>query len=129
MKKQRLAHADFREGGVYSIWLGTFTDEEQMDEYLRGDFRRDFGFAVEEGYEPEYSASPTPRPIANLLKGFSGWKEFLPAAVEAAKSAGHSQANCAVVFRSMRYQSQYAKKKAPMTFIGAFDVVAQRTKN
>jgi hypothetical protein len=121
---ERLTHAELREGGVFSVWVGRLTSEAALDEYLLGDFRRVFGFAIEPRAAPEYRAVRVPKPIAELLTGFSGWRAFGPEAVEAAKAAGQGRACCAVVFSALRYQPEYAQPDAdsPLTFIGSFEV-------
>jgi hypothetical protein len=121
---ERLIYADLRKSGVVSVWLGRLTSIAALDEYLQGRFRQDFGFAFGPRTAPEYRAGPVPRPVAELLTGFSGWQSFVPAAIEAAAAAGHERACCAVVFRALRYRPEYAQLEAdsPLTFIGAFAV-------
>jgi hypothetical protein len=121
---ERLSYADLREGGVVSVWLGRLTSVADLDEYLRGQFRQDFGFAFDPRTAPEYRAGPVARPVAELLTGFSGWQSFGLAAIEAAAAAGHERVWCAVVFRALRYRPEYVQLEAdsPLTFIGAFTV-------
>lgn len=120
-KKPLLTHAACREGGVVSIWLGSLRSEAEVDAYFRsGGFTRDFGFVIEPRDGPEADASPEPRPVEQLLGGFSGSRGFLAAAIAAAKVAGWERANCAFVFLNFRYPPDHGAADGPMSFLGTF---------
>ena len=53
-------HDDMRKGGCFSIFLGQQSDEEEMLDYLAGDFAYDFGFEINPADGPEYDASAEP---------------------------------------------------------------------
>ena len=103
-----------------SIWLGSLRSEAEVDAYFRSGFTRDFGFAIDPRDGPEAEAHPTPRPVEELLDGFSGSRGFLAAAVAAAKAAGWVRANCAFVFLNFRYPPDRGAAGAPMSFLGTF---------
>lgn len=121
---ERLTHAGLGEDRVVSVWVGRLTTEAALDEYLRGDFRRDFGFAIDPAAGPEVWAGREPVPVEDLLVGFSGFRRFGPAAFEAADAAGVRGACCAVVFYALRYRPEWARpaEGAPLTFLGTFEV-------
>lgn len=123
-KKPPLTHDDCREGGAVSIWLGSLRSEVEVDEYLGSRFSRDFGFAIEPQDGPEADASPSPRPVEELLDGFSWSRRFLVAATAAAKAAGWERANCAVVFLNLRYPPERASGDGPLYFLGTFPFAA-----
>lgn len=125
MKK---THDDFREPKVASVFLGEMTSEEEIDDYLLGNFSTDFGFAIDEDDGPEFEGFDSPREIAALLDGFSWCDSFGGAAVQAAELKGIKEANCAVVFYNFRYDPQAVDteedsdpdQEPQLTFIGAF---------
>jgi len=125
-KKLPLTHAACREGGVVSIWLGSLRSAAEVDAYFRSSFTRDFGFFIEPRDGPETEASPTPRPVEELLDGFSWSRGFLATAVAAAKAAGWDQANCAFVFLNFRYPPGQAGAGGPMSFLGTFPFTERR---
>ena len=76
-------------GGMVSIWIGNFSSDDEFDEYmnLSGDFENDFGFKIDDNGIREGSVESCPKPIEQLVKGFSHYESFGLAAAEAAKEA------------------------------------------
>src|SRR4051794_6356502 len=104
----RATHADFRKGGVVSLWLGNgLKSEAELDDYLADRFESDFGFALYPPDGPEYDVSETPKPVRDLLDGFSRCTVFMEPAVEAAGLPGWAEATAAVVFYNFKYDSDY----------------------
>ena len=96
-------HDDMGKGGCFSIFLGQQSDEEEMLDYLAGDFAYDFGFEINPADGPEYDASADPVGIAELLDGFSMFETYRDQAVELARSQGLSEAHSALVFFHLDY--------------------------
>ncbi len=119
MAKTR-THADFRTGGVVSVWLGTIGIEDDLDDYLADEFADDFGFEIIPEDGPEFDVANPARPVAALLDGFSCFEDFIEEAVEAAKIQGWEKANCALVFYNFAYEEDSANGDAPLSFIGTF---------
>src|SRR5215212_10342402 len=94
-------HEDFRVGNFISLWLGNFQSEEELDEYLSSveQFENDFGFEIYPPDGPESDVSETgPKPIYELLEGFSRWQTFVEAATVESQLKGWIKATTALVF-------------------------------
>ncbi|WP_420454283.1 hypothetical protein [Rubrivirga sp.] len=101
-----------------SIWLGDFSDEAALDDYLGDGFARDFGFEIDPPAGPEYDAGDE-RDVRTLLTGFSGWRGFVDAATEAARAVGVRRASAALVFYGFEYDpSLIRNERAPLRFVG-----------
>ena len=64
---------DITAKGRVAVWIGSFTDELEADDYLtikRG-FERDFGFIIAEGRGPEILVVDEPVAVRKLVEGFS----------------------------------------------------------
>ncbi len=107
-----------RKGSCVAIWLGHFTDELELDEYLYSEFGREFGCQPEENNVPEYSVHQAPLPIRELLSGFSFAKDFLEAAVLQASQRGISTATSAVIYYQSEHDEGIAPTSAKMVFLG-----------
>ena len=119
MKEQ----AEFSIGGMVSVWIGNFETEAQFDDYmnLSKDFEKDFGFRIENGSIREATVEHTPRTIQELVIGFSNWKSFAPAVVQAARAVGVEKATTMIVFYCLNFpDSQTRSANAPLQFLGAF---------
>ena len=120
-----MRHQDeFSIGGMVSVWTGNFQTEAQFDDYmnLSRDFERDFGFKINDRDVREGVVESAPKPVGELVRGFSNWESFAPAVVEAAKAAGIEQATTMIVFYCLWFAPAKVKinPAAPLTFIGAF---------
>jgi len=116
-------HEDFRVGKFISLWLGNFQSEEELDEYLSSveQFENDFGFEIYPPDGPEYDVSETgPKPIYELLEGFSRWQTFIEVATAESQSKGWIKATTALVFYNFRYDPRFinANPSGLLTFIG-----------
>lgn len=112
-------HQDMRAPRHISIWLGSMTDEDQLDAYLSETFAEDFGFEIYEPDGPEATAQ-SETSVRELLTGFSAWRYFVDAAVAAASAAGIDKASSAIVFYNFIYDPALIKNsKAPYVYIGA----------
>ena len=91
-----------------------------MLEYLDENFTKDFGFEIYEPAGPEQDVSATgPKPVRELLNGFSSYKAFQENAIQLAEKEGWKTATTAVIFYAFKYDPSLIKnKKAPLKFIG-----------
>jgi hypothetical protein len=131
---------DFEKPGVVSVWLGRFASRTAFGAYLEeryeaeGDatplnrFAADFRLGVPPRYfydhdfqEAEFRASG-PAPIGDLLAPFSGAGSFLSAAAAAARAAGVSEANAAILLYDFHYDPAVSPvaPAGPVRFLGAF---------
>jgi len=63
--------SDIAVSNVLSLWLGSFEDFGDLDEYIWASFERDFGMEFEERNAPEIDAHDQPKSVRELLDGFS----------------------------------------------------------
>ena len=103
-------HQDMRLGGT-SIWLGDCQSELSLDRYMMTRFSDDFGFEISGPAAPE-STWGAPRPIRELLKGFSFAELFLDGALELAEEQGIEEAACALVFQAFQYDPELLTAEA-----------------
>jgi len=116
-------HSDFRKGGFIALWLGDkLTTEDELDAYLRGQFRAEFGFAIHPPDGPECFVTDEPQDVAELLDGFSDAEAFLEHAVEDARLMGWERATTALVFYNFKYDSDFDQSAddSPLRFVGNF---------
>src|SRR5437867_3994304 len=119
-----ISQSEFEIGGMVSIWVGNFADDVQFDHYmnLSAEFEKDFGFTIDDRGVREAVVETAPKPIAELVQGFSSWESFARAVSEAARGTGLERATTMIVF----YCVEFAPSKvtvnpnAPLKFIGAF---------
>ncbi len=124
-KPHPMKHQDeFAAAGTVSVWVGNFQTDAQFDDYmnLSRDFETDFGFRINDRGVREAVVESTPKPVGELVEGFSSWKFFGPAVAEAAKHAGVDRATTMIVFYTVRFDPTKVKisSDARLKFIGAF---------
>lgn len=119
--KPSLPHQhDIATTGVVSIWIGDFTSESEMDDYIFGRFSQDFGFILNERSLPECGVEKEKKEIRELLTGFSWYRDFIDEAVDMIKAKGIHEASCAAVLHA----ADYTKLKkvnlptSPLQFVG-----------
>ena len=117
-KKKIATQRDFSVAGKLSVWIGDFDDEMALLDYVEAEdgFGADFGCVLRN--RRELSVEPTPKPLRELLCGFSWSSEFID---EVIRQAGENvEARCAVV----SYASDFLQlgvvpsPKARLRFIG-----------
>jgi hypothetical protein len=116
-------HSDFRKPGFVALWLGDkLATEDELDAYLRGQFRAEFGFAIDPPDGPECFVTDEPKDVAELLGGFSSADAFREHAVEDARLMGWERATTALVFYHFKYDSDYDRSAhdSPLRFVGNF---------
>jgi hypothetical protein len=118
---QKAKHEDFHISGYVSFWLGNFTSEEELDDYLSEEFENDFGFEIYPPTGPEYDVSTDgSKPISELIEGFSRWQLFIDAAITTASARNWDMATTAVVFYGFKYAPKFINPNGSgkLTFIG-----------
>jgi hypothetical protein len=99
--KKVATERDFSATGKVSVWIGDFDDEIALLDYVEAEdgFGTDFGCVLRD--RRELSVEPTPKPLRDLLHGFSSYSQFVD---EVVRQVGEDiQARCAVV----SYASDY----------------------
>ena len=123
IRKPELASIeDIKAAGCASIWVGNFTDEDKLMDYISpsGAFEEHFGFRMGENDSPEITTEPQLTPIRELLTGFSWSKDFIEEACSQADAQGITHANCAVVWHYINYSAlkRTPKPEAMLHFLG-----------
>ena len=118
-----MPYEHFRAGGKVSIWIGDFSSDVELDDYLnlsRG-FERDFNFELNEHDTPETSVEAEAAPISQLVDGFSWSESYAQSAVKNAEEKGIGAATTMVVLLNFEYDPSIAKPNpnAPLQFLGA----------
>ena len=116
-------HADFRKDRFVAVWIGDkLTTEDELDAYLRGQFRAEFGFAIDPPAGPECFVTDEPQDVAELLDGFSSAASFVEDAIEGARLMGWERATTAMVFYHFKYDSDFDRSTddSPLRFVGNF---------
>src|SRR4051794_37757451 len=101
--------------GKVSIWVGDFTNEEELLDYIESEegFGSQFGCVLRENRELCTSAQIVP--LRELLEGFSWWRQFIEEAV--ALQGSPVGAHCAVVAHACDYRLlSYTPKPGPLRF-------------
>ena len=112
----------FRKHGCVSIWIGTFSDEMDLSDYLDTDFKDDFLFDYDEADGPEVWVNEHSVPIREVVEGFSFSREFLQSALSAASEAGIQRASSCAVFYDRCYAPQVSsnQRDSRLIFLGSF---------
>lgn len=116
--KKIATERDFAATGKVSVWIGDFNDEIALLDYVEADdgFGADFGCVLRD--RRELSVEPTPKPLRELLYGFSSASDFIDQIIGQTGEA--ILARCAVV----TYASDYLQlgftpsPKARLRFVG-----------
>ncbi len=110
----------FRAAGYVSVWVGEFTSEDDLDEYLRDSFSHDYGVKIDAAAIGEIAVKSVPVDILTLVNGFSRSETFDIACVEAALKKLISKASCMFVAYDFKYdQKQIKNPNSLLIFIGA----------
>jgi hypothetical protein len=101
-KKQPATERDFAVKGKVSVWIGDFDSEDDLLDYVESDDRcgNDFGCVLRD--RRELSVETQPRPVRELLQGFSWYQEFVDEVV--VQAGADTQARCAVVSYASDYR-------------------------
>jgi hypothetical protein len=120
-----MKHQDeFSVPGMVSVWIGDFQNDVQFDDYMNmgREFEADFGFTIDDRSVREAVVEPAPKPIADLVSGFSSWESFGAAVVQAAKNLGIERATTMIIFYRTRFDpgKVMIKPNAQLRFLEAF---------
>ncbi len=107
-----------RADGWQSIWIGRHRNEVDLDRYLSGAFKSEFGFDWPWQRGPEFDVAVEPIPIRLLLSSFPN----LPVdEIEAfATGNGWAVASSVVLFDRLKYNCSPAGTMRGMFFLGVF---------
>jgi hypothetical protein len=87
---------------VVSIWIGTFSDENEMDRCTDEVIEPDLKLECPLSSTCEVAFVTDLVPVSELLEGFSGWEAFVDEASAVAALNGVSEANGALVCYYLR---------------------------
>src|SRR6185503_3904915 len=101
--KKPATERDFATTGKVSVWIGDFDNEMALLDYVEADdgFGADFGCVLRD--RRELAVESQPKPLRELLHGFSSSADFADEIV--ARAGSDVQARCAVV----SYASDYTR--------------------
>lgn len=80
-----------------SVWLGDFTDEDEFDDHVKRDVEAKFQLSTELWKVSEMTVEKEPKPIRELLTGFSHSQFFLEEAIATAEQKAITSASAAFV--------------------------------
>ncbi|WP_169708807.1 immunity 22 family protein [Trinickia terrae] len=116
-------HSDMREGGVFSVWIGQYRTEEALDEYMSGQWTRDFGFAIDPLDPPEFNLAEEGDCQLDALVAEMSSGDRLKGGLAAATTAHPlPKAACVLVFYNFRYDTalRARRTRGDMEFFGVF---------
>ncbi len=115
-------HAQFKEAGVVSVFVGDFENEDTLDDYLDTGFTQNFGFEIDPADGPEADVEQDRLEIRSLIAQYSDGDQFCEAAGDSADALHIEEANTALIFYHFRYSSEFAStgEEAPVRFLGVF---------
>ena len=122
-QKKMVDQDQFTSGPYVAIWVGHHTVEDQMDDYLfSGRFSEEFRFRVEDRRLPETCVEDVPKPLSELVHGFSRYQKFQEEFLQKASALGITEASSMMVFYFMVYSPEGLPVAAhpEMRFIGNF---------
>ena len=111
---------DMAAPGKVSIWVGDFADEMEALDYVESGegFGRQFGCVLR--HRRELVAFDDPKPLRQLLEGFSSWRDFIGEV--SSISSDEVTARCAVVAYACDYRLlQATPRSGRMHFLGVAD--------
>ena len=117
----RAKFSDFQKPGTVSVWVGDFRTEDDLDDYLSGEFESDFGFAIYDRAVREIGVEPEPVSIEQLVAPFSRADTFASGVVDAARKVGRTSASAMFIIYFFAFDPALAHvhPQAQLTFIGA----------
>jgi len=122
-QKKMVDQDQFTSGPYVAVWVGHHTTEEQLDDYLfSGRFSEEFRFRVEDRRLPETCVELTPKPLGELVNGFSRYQKFQDEFLQKASTLRITWATSMMVFYFMVYSPDGLRvaRKPEMTFVGNF---------
>ncbi len=106
--------------GHVSIWVGTFTDDDDFDEAAENEVEARLKLPVPLASVAEVAFEEDSTSTRALLEGFSGWESFIEEASRVAGTKNVSTANSALVCYHVKCDNAPASFGA-LTFLGSFN--------
>ena len=117
--KAKIMKISYPTAGMVSVWIGSFTSENDFDQCVDGPITKALGLKTPLNRICEVSFEVEAAPVRKLLEGFSGWKSFVDQAEQIANVRGLQTANAALVCYHLKCEdSPEAWDK--MQFLGSF---------
>jgi len=107
--------------GHVSIWVGTFTEDDDFDEAAEHEVEARLKLPVPLASVAEVAFEEDSISTRTLLEGFSGWETFVEEASRVAEVKNVSTANSALVCYHVKCDNAPASFGA-LTFLGTFSV-------
>lgn len=111
---------DYPSANRVSIWVGTFSDEDQMNECVDRTVEPSLHLQKPLSAICEVCFEDSALPLRQLLEGFSGWQYFIDQACHAGASMGVETANSALVCYYLHCEAP-ADAWRDITFLGSFE--------
>jgi hypothetical protein len=112
--------SDFQKQGMVSVWVGDFRTEDELDDYLNGQFESDFGFSIYDRAVREIGVESEPVSVEHLVAPFSLSQTFASGVVDAARRAGSTSASAMFIIYFFAFDPAlvHVHPQAQLTFIG-----------
>lgn len=105
--------------GHVSIWVGTFTDDDDFDEAAEREVEARLKLPVPLASAAEVAFEEDSISTRTLLEGFSGWETFIEEASGAATAKNVSSANSALVCYHLKCENA-PESFGSLIFLGTF---------
>src|SRR5690349_17277581 len=122
-QKKMVDQDRFTAGPYVAIWIGHHTSEGQLNDYLNsGRFSDEYRFRLDDSMLPEVCVEASPKPLRDLVHGFSRYTEFRDEFLSRATELGIADASSMLVFHFMVYSPDGlpVAKHPQMRFVGNF---------
>ena len=122
-QKKMVDQDKFTAGPYVAIWLGHHESEEELDAYLTsGKFSGEYRFQIDDRMPPEICVEASPKPLRELVHGFSRFEKFQDEFLARGAELSISEASSMLVFHFMVYSPDGlpVAKHPEMRFIGNF---------
>ncbi len=103
-----------------SIWVGTFADEEQMNDCMDKLIEPSLELSASMSAISEACLETGVMPLRQLLEGFSGWRTFIDSASQAGVNLGIETVNAALVCYYLHCDAP-ADFWSGIKFLGSFE--------
>jgi len=122
-QKKMVNQDKFTAGPYVAVWIGNHVTEDQLDDYLfSGRFSDEYRFRLDERRLPESCVESAPKPLRDLVNGFSRCQKFQDEFLSRAAETGITEASSMIVFHFLVYSTHElpVAKQPEMHFIGNF---------
>lgn len=105
--------------GHVSIWVGTFTDDDDFDEAAEREVEDQLKLSVPLASIAEVAYEEDATSTRSLLEGFSGWETFIEEACRVAQAKNAATANSALVCYHLKCENP-PTSFGSLIFLGTF---------